>query len=66
MIPTGKVKQVITRATQTSKPRQRWNARAMAKEVGGSPDSVYRIWQANDFKPYQAQTFKRSNGHRFE
>jgi transposase len=38
----------------------------MAKEVGISPDSVHRIWQANDIKPHLVETFKESNDKRFE
>ena len=38
----------------------------MAKEVGISPDSVHRIWRANDIKPHLVQIFKLSNDKRFE
>ncbi len=65
-IPADKVEQVITRATQPPKPRQRWSVRTMAKEVGISPDSVHRIWRANDIKPHRVKTFKLSNDQRFE
>ena len=64
-IPADKVEQVITRATQPPKPRQRWSVRTMAKEVGISPDSVHRIWRANDIKPHRVKTFKLSNDQRF-
>lgn len=65
-IPAEKVEQVVTRATQPQKPRKRWSVRSMAKEVGISPDSVHRIWQANDIKPHVIKTFKVSNDKRFE
>ena len=65
-LPVGKVEQVITRATQPPKPRTRWTVRTMAKAVGMSPDSVHRIWQANDIKPHLVHTFKLSNDKHFE
>ena len=65
-IPERKVEQVITRATQPPKPRKRWSVRTMAREVGISPDSVHRIWRANDIKPHLIETFKLSNDKRFE
>ena len=65
-IPAHKVEQVITRATQPPHPRQRWSVRTMAKAVGISPDSVHRIWRANDMKPHRVETFKLSSDPRFE
>lgn len=65
-IPEQKVEQVITRATQPPKPRTRWSVRTMAREVGISPDSVHRIWRANDIKPHLVKIFKVSNDKRFE
>ena len=65
-IPAEKVQQVITKATQPKPPRTRWSVRTMAKEVGISPDSVHRIWQANDIKPHIVETFKLSNDPAFE
>lgn len=65
-IPARKVEQVITRATRPKKPRTRWSVRTMAKEMGISPDSVHRIWQANGIKPHVIETFKLSNDPRFE
>ena len=38
----------------------------MARQVGISPDSVHRIWKANDIKPHLVKTFKLSNDPRFE
>ena len=65
-IPARKVEQVIMRATQPPKPRKRWTVRAMARDVGISPDSVHRIWRANEIKPHLVRTFKVSNDKRFE
>lgn len=64
-IPPEKVEQVITRATQPPKPRKRWSVRTMAREVGISPDSVHRIWRANDIKPHLVNIFKLSNDKQF-
>ncbi len=64
-LPPDKVEQVITRATQPPKPRTRWTVRTMAKAVGMSPDSVNRIWRANDIKPHLIHTFKLSNDKHF-
>lgn len=65
-IPEHKVEQVITRVAQPPKPRKRWSVRSMARAVGISPDSVHRIWKANDIKPHLVKTFKVSNDKRFE
>jgi transposase len=65
-IPAHKVEQVITTATRPKEPRTRWSVRTMANEVGISPDSVHRIWQANGIKPHVIETFKLSNDPRFE
>ena len=65
-LPSDKVEQVITAATQPPKPRTRWTVRTMAQAVGISPDSVHRIWKANDIKPHLTKTFKVSNDQRFE
>lgn len=64
-IPPEKVEQVITRATQPPEPRKRWSVRTMAREVGISPDSVHRIWRANDIKPHLVNVFKVSNDKQF-
>lgn len=65
-IPVETVERVITEATRPPKPRQRWSVRTMAAEVGISPDSVRRIWKANDLKPHLTTTFKLSNDKHFE
>jgi transposase len=65
-IPTRRVEKVVAQATRPPKPRTRWSVRTMAKEVGISPDSVHRIWRANDIKPHLVETFKVSNDKHFE
>ena len=65
-IAAKKVEQVITQATKPPKPRTRWSVRTMAAKVGISPDSVHRIWQANDIKPHLVETFKVSTDEHFE
>jgi transposase len=65
-ITPRKVERVITRATQPPPPRKRWSVRTMARAVGISPDSVHRIWRANDIKPHLVETFKVSTDKRFE
>lgn len=65
-IPVATVEQVITKATRPPKPTQRWSVRTMAAEVGISPDSVHRIWKANDLKPHLTETFKLSTDKHFE
>ena len=62
----SKVEQVITRATQPPQPYKRWTVRKMAAAVGMSPDSVHRIWRANDIKPHLVNIFKVSNDQHFE
>lgn len=65
-LSTAKVEQVVTQATKPLKPRKRWSVRTMAKAVGMSPDSVHRIWRANDIKPHLVDTFKVSTDPHFE
>jgi transposase len=43
-----------------------WSVRSMAREVGISPASVQRIWDARGLKPHLVATFKLSNDPRFE
>ena len=43
-----------------------WSVRSMAREVGISPATVQRIWDARGLKPHLAATFKLSNAPRFE
>lgn len=65
-IPAQTVERVIMKATQPPKPKQRWSVRTMAASAGISPDSVHRIWKANDLKPHLTETFKLSTDKCFE
>src|SRR6516164_5143092 len=51
---------VITRVTQPPAGQGRWSVRSMAKEVGISAGSVYKLWKSNDLKPHLVRTFKLS------
>ena len=61
-LPADKVEQVLTAVTQPPKPRTRWSVRSMAQAVGMSPDSVHRIWKANDLKPHLTKTLQGLHG----
>ena len=65
-IPAEKAERVISEATRPPAPKNRWTVRSMAREVGISPDSVHRLWKANDIKPHLRQQFKLSNDRKFE
>ena len=65
-IPQEKVKRVIDEATRPRAPKKRWTVRTMAREVGISPDSVHRVWKANNIKPHLTHQFKISNDPHFE
>ena len=65
-LPADKVEQVLTAVTQPPKPRTRWSVRSMVQAAGMSPDSVHRIWKANDLKPHLTKTFKVSTDPHFE
>lgn len=42
-----------------------WSTTSLAKELGTSPTTVWRIWRANGLKPHLHRTFKVSNDRRF-
>ena len=65
-IEPEKINRVISEATRPPAPRNRWSVRKMAREVGISPDSVHRIWKANEIKPHLTHQFKISNDPQFE
>ena len=65
-LPVEKVKQIIEKATQPPKGRQRWSARTMAAAAGVSHRTVQRIWERNDLKPHLVRTFKLSKDPNFE
>jgi transposase len=60
------VERVIVR-TLEDKPTDatHWSTRDLAKQVGMSPSSVGRIWQAFGLKPWQTDTFKLSEDPQF-
>lgn len=51
-ISAQKVEQVIGRASLPPNHGHRWSIRSMAREVGTSPDTVHRIWRANNIRPH--------------
>jgi transposase len=61
-----KIAAVITRVTQPPAGRGRWSVRSMAREVGISPGSVYKLWKRNELKPHLVRTFKISTDPHFE
>jgi transposase len=61
-----KIAAVITGVTQPPAGRGRWSVRSMAREVGISPGSVYKLWKRNELKPHLVRTFKISTDPRFE
>lgn len=65
-IPQEIVAKVISGATTPPQPKKRWSVRSMARSLGISPDSVHRIWRANEIKPHLVRTFKISTDKNFE
>ena len=65
IIPNDVVNLIITEATKPPKPIKRWSTRTMAAHAGVSPDTVHRIWHANEIKPHITKTFKLSNDAHF-
>jgi transposase len=49
--------------TLESKPKDatHWSTRSMAREVGMTPDAIWRIWRAFGLQPHRAETFKLSS-----
>jgi transposase len=58
--------EIITEATSPPPGRTQWSSRTMAKAKGVSPNTVQRLWRANDIKPHITRTFKISNDKNFE
>jgi transcriptional regulator with XRE-family HTH domain len=58
--------EIITQATSPPPGRTQWSSRSMAKAKGVSPNTVQRLWRANDIKPHITKTFKISNDKDFE
>ena len=67
-LPEGTVPEVV-RVTQQEAPPDgatHWSTRSMAKRFGVGKDTVARIWQDNELKPWKVERFKISNDPRFE
>ena len=64
---TPAVLQRIVALTTTSAPpaATHWSTRTLAVEVGVSPKTVHRVWQAHGLKPYRVHPFKVSRDRRF-
>lgn len=61
------VLQRIVTLTTTSPPpaATHWSTRTLAAEVGVSPKTVHRVWQAHGLKPHRVRPFKVSRDRRF-
>jgi len=57
----------IVKYTTQRKPANatHWSTASLAKELGTSPATVWRIWRANGLKPHLSRTFKVSNDPQF-
>jgi transposase len=67
-LPEGTVPEVV-RVTQQELPADgatHWSTRSLAKRFGVGKDTVARIWQDNELKPWKVDRFKISNDPRFE
>ncbi|MFZ4779596.1 MAG: IS630 family transposase [Terrimicrobiaceae bacterium] len=58
--------EIITEVTRPPQGFTQWSSRKMARAKGVSPNTVQRLWRANDLKPHLKRTFKVSNDPRFE
>jgi len=60
------VERVVVKTLEETPPdATHWSTRDLAKQVGISPASVGRIWQAFGLKPWQTDTFKLSEDPMF-
>lgn len=59
--------EAIIKTTLTEKPidATQWSTRSLAKKYQVSKDSVQRIWEANNLRPWLVETFKLSNDKYF-
>jgi len=67
-LPEGTVAEVV-RITNTLVPPDgstHWSTRTLGDYLGIGKDSVARIWQDHNLKPWQVKTFKVSNDPHFE
>jgi transposase len=65
-LPRGTVEAII-KTTLTEKPNDatQWSTRSLAERYQVSKDTVQRIWEANNLKPWLVETFKLSNDKHF-
>lgn len=60
-ITDSQVEEVVTRTLETRpKGATHWSIRSMAREVGLTPDAIFRIWRAFGLQPHRSETFKLS------
>ena len=65
-IDDAKVEEVVVKTLEQAPPdATHWSTRSMAKEVGLSQSSIYRIWRAFGLKPHRTEHFKVSPDPRF-
>ncbi len=65
-ISEAKERSVVAKTLSRPKATTHWSCRSLAKEVGLSPATVHRIWQAYDLQPHRTTTFKFSRDPEFE
>jgi transposase len=60
------VDEVIVKTLETTpKDATHWSTRSMAREVGVTPDAIWRIWQAFGLKPHLQEKWKLSTDPQF-
>jgi transposase len=67
-LPEGTVAEVlrVTREEAPDDTSTHWTTRSLAARFGIGKDTVARIWQDHQLKPWRVETFKLSNDPRFE
>lgn len=67
-LPEGTISKVLHLTLQEVPPdtSTQWSTRSMGKQVGIGKDSVARIWQNHNLKPWRVERFKISNDPHFE
>jgi transposase len=67
-LPEGTVAEVVrvTREESPDDTSTHWTTRSLAARFGIGKDTVARIWQDHQLKPWRVETFKLSNDQRFE
>ena len=59
-ITAAKERAIVAATMRKPKVATHWSARRLAAEVGVSPATVHRIWQAYGLQPHRVETFKFS------